>query len=153
MRGRCQSCHRAPQDEPHRGTNLPCGQCHQPAGWKPATFDHNRYFVLDRNHRLACVTCHTGQNYGRYTCYGCHKHTPARTRAAHEEEGMTIAFAAIAAPMANLANAEATAETMMIDRAQRASTRSPSLRSLAGLTITLSPLARPSCTSAKSSLM
>lgn len=88
MRGQCQACHRAPQDTQHQGFNLPCAQCHQPAGWKPATFDHSRYFPLDGDHRVACVTCHTGQNYRRYTCYGCHEHEQARIKAEHEEEGI-----------------------------------------------------------------
>ncbi|WOF44994.1 hypothetical protein KNJ79_09015 [Sphingopyxis indica] len=88
MRGQCQACHRAPQDMLHQGFNLPCAQCHQSTGWEPATFDHSRYFLLDDDHRVACVTCHTGQNYRRYTCYGCHEHASARIRAEHEEEGI-----------------------------------------------------------------
>jgi len=88
LRDKCQSCHRAPQDAQHRGIALPCAQCHQPAGWKPATFDHSRYFLLDGPHRTACITCHAGQNYQRYTCYGCHEHTPSRIKAEHEEEGI-----------------------------------------------------------------
>ncbi|WP_375195401.1 hypothetical protein [Sphingobium sp.] len=88
VRGQCQACHRAPQDVQHRGFNLPCAQCHQPAGWKPSTFDHSRYFLLDGDHRVACITCHKGRNYRRYTCYGCHVHQPARIRAEHEEEGI-----------------------------------------------------------------
>ena len=57
--------------------------------WKPATFDHARYFRLDRDHAVACATCHVGNDYARYTCYGCHEHTPARVRAEHAEEGIT----------------------------------------------------------------
>ena len=33
--------------------------CHRPSAWKPATFDHDKYFVLDRDHHATCETCHT----------------------------------------------------------------------------------------------
>ena len=56
--------------------------------WKPATFDHAKLFVLDSDHNAACVTCHTDNDYSRYTCYGCHEHTPAKVRAEHQEEGI-----------------------------------------------------------------
>ena len=88
-RARCQSCHTAPRNELHRGQNLPCGTCHQTTRWKPATFAHDRYFMLDRNHNTACTTCHLGGDYRRYTCYGCHEHQPAQILAKHREEGMT----------------------------------------------------------------
>ena len=35
------------------------------------------------------MTCHTGNDYSRYTCYGCHEHTPAKIRAEHQEEGIS----------------------------------------------------------------
>ncbi len=84
----CGSCHRAPDDTLHRQIVGNCGSCHTSKAWTPATFDHNKYFVLDRDHNASCVTCHTGNNYQRYTCYGCHEHTPANIRAEHEEEGI-----------------------------------------------------------------
>ena len=87
-RARCQSCHRAPGDDLHRGQNLPCANCHQPPRSKPATFVHDRYFRLDRDHNASCATCHPGGNYKRYTCYGCHEHDPARILAEHREEGI-----------------------------------------------------------------
>src|SRR3546814_6022446 len=43
-RANCQSCHMAPRDDLHRGQALACATCHQPGHWKPATFDHSRYF-------------------------------------------------------------------------------------------------------------
>lgn len=88
LRGQCQSCHRAPQDAQHRGIIPACAECHRTTGWKPSAFDHSRYFQLDGPHRVACVACHVGQNYRRYTCYGCHEHSPAGIRAEHEEEGI-----------------------------------------------------------------
>ncbi|MDP4301197.1 cytochrome c3 family protein [Leptothrix discophora] len=84
----CGSCHRAPEDRLHRKVGGDCGACHSQEAWKPATFEHDRHFVLDRDHDVACVTCHVGNDYARYTCYGCHEHTPANVRAEHEEEGI-----------------------------------------------------------------
>jgi hypothetical protein len=65
-----------------------CAQCHSAQGWKPATFDHERLFALDGDHNARCETCHVNNDYSRYTCYGCHEHTPANVRAEHEEEGI-----------------------------------------------------------------
>ncbi|TNE34404.1 MAG: class III cytochrome C family protein [Alphaproteobacteria bacterium] len=88
MRGQCQACHVAPRDAQHQGKILPCAECHQNKAWKPSTFDHDRYFRLDRHHRVACVTCHLGGQYQRYTCYGCHAHREDRIVAEHREEGI-----------------------------------------------------------------
>lgn len=87
-RANCQSCHTAPRDEMHRGQTLGCSTCHQPVHWKPATFDHSRYFLLDRDHNAACTTCHLGGRYEQYTCYGCHEHQQAKIIAEHREEGI-----------------------------------------------------------------
>lgn len=88
MRDQCQACHVAPHDAQHQGKIPPCAQCHQSTAWKPSTFDHDRYFRLDGNHRVACVTCHVGGNYQRYTCYGCHEHRQDRIIAKHLDEGI-----------------------------------------------------------------
>jgi hypothetical protein len=85
---RCESCHKAPSDDFHRQITAACTQCHSPQRWKPSTFEHARYFVLDRNHNTTCATCHTNNDFTRYTCFGCHEHTPANIRAKHEEEGI-----------------------------------------------------------------
>jgi hypothetical protein len=87
-RGRCESCHKAPADTLHRQMTGNCAQCHTLQAWKPANFDHNKYFALDKDHNASCETCHTGNNYSRYTCYGCHEHTPANIQAKHREEGV-----------------------------------------------------------------
>lgn len=87
-REQCASCHAAPQDTLHRGLKGECGQCHQTEAWKPATFDHDKHFVLDRDHDASCVTCHQADDYSRYTCYGCHEHTPAKVRREHVKEGI-----------------------------------------------------------------
>ncbi|MDH4234266.1 MAG: class III cytochrome C family protein [Gallionella sp.] len=84
----CQTCHKAPADSLHRQITGNCGQCHNQNKWTPATFDHGKYFELDRDHNASCITCHTGNNYSRYTCYGCHEHTPSSIRREHIEEGI-----------------------------------------------------------------
>jgi hypothetical protein len=87
-RDRCGSCHTAPDDELHRNLSVNCGQCHTQQRWKPATFEHDGFFVLDRDHKAACTTCHIDGDYGRYTCYGCHAHRQDAIRAEHLEEGI-----------------------------------------------------------------
>lgn len=85
---RCEGCHRAPGDTLHEGISGGCGSCHAQERWEPATFDHDKHFRLDHDHRGACTTCHVGNDYKRYTCYGCHEHSPDGIRAEHLEEGI-----------------------------------------------------------------
>lgn len=89
---RCISCHRTekPNDNLHlNAATASCGACHGTKQWKPATFDHNRYFPLDRDHRASCRTCHPGPSgYKTYTCYNCHEHSPANIAGEHREEGI-----------------------------------------------------------------
>ena len=87
-RDRCGCCHTAPDDELHRNLGVNCGQCHSQQRWEPATFEHDGFFVLDRDHKAACTTCHIDGDYGRYTCYGCHAHRQDAVRAEHLEEGI-----------------------------------------------------------------
>jgi len=85
----CKACHRMPGDALHRKIEAGnCKQCHSQERWKPASFEHAKLFVLDRDHDSACVTCHLGHDYSRYSCYGCHEHSEAKVRAEHEEEGI-----------------------------------------------------------------
>lgn len=86
--GQCTTCHKAPDDALHRQLADGCQQCHNQNKWTPATFDHTRFFVLDRNHNTRCATCHTQNSYQGYTCYGCHEHTPEKIRREHIEEGI-----------------------------------------------------------------
>ena len=88
VRGNCVNCHAAPTNDLHRELNVSCNQCHTTEHWSPATFNHDRFFLLDRAHNTTCATCHTNNDFARYTCFGCHEHTPANIRAKHEEEGM-----------------------------------------------------------------
>jgi len=87
-RDQCASCHKVPTDNLHRQIKGNCKQCHSQDRWKPATFDHDRLFVLDGDHDTKCVTCHASDDYSRYTCYGCHEHRPEKVRAEHLEEGI-----------------------------------------------------------------
>ena len=84
----CVGCHTAPVDRNHTDPRAQCSGCHGQTAWKPATLDHSRYFVLDRDHNATCSTCHTEPDYKVYTCYGCHEHTPAKIRREHEGEGI-----------------------------------------------------------------
>jgi hypothetical protein len=84
----CEGCHQRPVDRLHQKVSGDCKTCHRQDAWKPATFDHSKSFVLDRDHKAECVTCHKGNDYRAYTCYGCHEHTPANIRAEHVKEGI-----------------------------------------------------------------
>ncbi|TXH03079.1 MAG: class III cytochrome C family protein [Nevskiaceae bacterium] len=88
VRQRCESCHAKPKDDLHGQISGSCAQCHSQSGWKPATFDHDRYFPLTGEHQAPCATCHVANNFRSYTCYGCHEHSPERIRAEHAEEGI-----------------------------------------------------------------
>jgi hypothetical protein len=89
IRETCASCHTPPATAVHSGaTTATCTQCHSQERWKPATFDHTRFFVLDQDHNAACTTCHTTNNQREYTCYGCHEHTQANIQAKHRREGI-----------------------------------------------------------------
>ena len=87
-RDKCQTCHQAPKDSLHQKIDGNCTSCHQQSRWVPASFDHDRQFVLDRDHNTRCVTCHLRNDYSRYTCYGCHEHSQAKIRSEHIEEGI-----------------------------------------------------------------
>ena len=88
-REQCQSCHKSPTDSLHKQITGNCLQCHTQEKWTPATFDHNKFFVLDRDHNANCVTCHVRNDYSRFTCYGCHEHTPDNIRREHIKEGIS----------------------------------------------------------------
>ncbi|MBK8558026.1 MAG: hypothetical protein IPL65_20795 [Lewinellaceae bacterium] len=89
VRNNCVGCHEAPKDAFHSTVNNDCTKCHSTNKWVPSTFDHNAYFVLDGDHNAKCATCHVGNNYNTYTCYGCHEHTVSNILKEHREEGIT----------------------------------------------------------------
>lgn len=86
VRDQCQTCHTSPTDKLHQKVSGNCKQCHTQSAWKPATFDHDKSFVLDGDHNVDCVTCHVKNDYSRYTCYGCHEHTVQNVLAEHRKE-------------------------------------------------------------------
>ncbi|WP_456379882.1 cytochrome c3 family protein [Thiolapillus sp.] len=88
MARECSSCHASPDDSLHRKTKGECSSCHDAESWVPATFDHDQYFVFDRDHDTECATCHINDNYSTYTCYGCHEHSRSKIRGEHVEEGI-----------------------------------------------------------------
>jgi hypothetical protein len=72
----CAACHR--QDDPHNGRfGADCGSCHNPAGWKPAKFDHNLAdFKLEGQHtEVECTQCHIKDVFKGTpsTCFACHQ--------------------------------------------------------------------------------
>ena len=87
-REQCQNCHKSPADSLHQQITGNCKQCHTLDKWAPATFDHAKHFAFDRDHTTQCATCHVRNDYSRYTCYGCHEHTPEKIRREHIEEGI-----------------------------------------------------------------
>ncbi len=88
VRTQCATCHRAPATPLHVQAGKDCASCHNSTAWKPTSFDHSRFFALAGPHNVACATCHTGGNFARYTCFGCHEHQPDQIRARHVEEGI-----------------------------------------------------------------
>lgn len=87
-RDQCSSCHMAPSNALHKKLQVSCAQCHSSQAWKPATFEHNKLFVLDNDHNAPCAICHVANNFAKYTCYGCHEHTPANITRKHVKEGI-----------------------------------------------------------------
>ena len=88
---RCVACHAdvRPSDVLHRQAGEDCATCHATQAWKPATFEHEKYFRFDRHHPAdPCQSCHP-ETLDRYTCYGCHEHTPQGIAGEHREEGIT----------------------------------------------------------------
>jgi hypothetical protein len=85
----CYGCH-ANSDKHNGAFGKQCGQCHSTDTWANARFDHT-VFPLDHgsNEQLAtCQTCHP-TDVTTYTCFGCHRHTPANVVNGHE--GRTLA--------------------------------------------------------------
>lgn len=89
IREQCETCHAAPSDKLHARIDGGCAHCHVDSQWKPASFDHDKYFKLDRHHDKACDRCHVDNDFTRYTCFGCHAHERDDVLAEHREEGIT----------------------------------------------------------------
>jgi len=88
-RNACVSCHAQPKNQLHNQVTTSCVSCHTTTKWKPSTFNHDKYFILDKDHNTNCATCHQTTDYKTYTCYGCHEHTLSNIRSEHLEEGIS----------------------------------------------------------------
>ncbi len=89
--GSCAPCHaqQKPANALHAALSGNCTPCHTTKAWKPATFDHEKYFRFDRNHPARCAGCHLSKaSLKEYTCTGCHEHALDRMVAKHREEGI-----------------------------------------------------------------
>lgn len=84
----CMDCHKGPKDELHLGVSGSCGDCHTTKGWKPSTYNHEKYFFLDRDHKVSCNKCHDTGSYKKYTCMNCHEHSGGKIDREHSEEGI-----------------------------------------------------------------
>ncbi|WP_193771113.1 cytochrome c3 family protein [Candidatus Magnetaquicoccus inordinatus] len=87
-RMQCISCHQRPNDQIHRPLSAQCDRCHSFRNWQTATFEHDKYFSFDKDHHVQCAVCHTGEDYKKYTCYGCHKHSTEKIRKKHLKKGI-----------------------------------------------------------------
>lgn len=88
-RKNCASCHQSPKDKIHSISTTNCISCHSQDKWKPSTFNHAKYFQLDKDHNVSCTNCHKTNDFKEYTCFGCHQHTMANIRSEHLDEGIT----------------------------------------------------------------
>lgn len=91
---KCLDCHsgegdKVPKDDMHEmGAIGSCGDCHGTKAWKPSTYNHDKYFFLDKDHKVTCVKCHDTRSYKKYTCMNCHEHSSRGIIAEHREEGI-----------------------------------------------------------------
>ena len=82
----CYACHQ--KDDKHQGVlGQTCGECHNTAGWTPATYTRPHTFPLSHGvsrgaAATPCSTCHP-TSLLQYTCYGCHAHTVANILSRH----------------------------------------------------------------------
>jgi hypothetical protein len=87
LRPQCLTCHATdrPADALHANPTGTCSACHSSERWKPASFEHARYFRFDSHHPSRCRDCHQLPDYRVYTCYSCHEHTPAKMAEEHRK--------------------------------------------------------------------
>ncbi|MGD2070227.1 MAG: hypothetical protein PVI57_16245, partial [Gemmatimonadota bacterium] len=87
------ACHQADYDGEHAGSGFPttCRDCHTPATWDDATFDHDaQFFPIYRGTHQGtwsdCGQCHTTSgDFGVFTCLTCHSRS--ETDPDHDEVG------------------------------------------------------------------
>jgi len=88
VRAACGDCHHRPSDNVHQDVAGQCLDCHTQDKWKPAKFDHSKFFELNSRHNAACATCHQDKDFKKYTCYGCHEHSRDAMAAIHRRKGV-----------------------------------------------------------------
>lgn len=71
----CVACH--VEDDPHSlMLGAECADCHTPADWKPATFDHAQtgYLLTGKHQQVACADCHVDDIFAGTPrdCVSCH---------------------------------------------------------------------------------
>jgi hypothetical protein len=88
VREACANCHGKPSDGIHQGVAGQCRDCHSQEKWKPAKFDHSRFFELDSRHNVTCTTCHPDKDFKKYTCFGCHEHSRDAVLRSHRRQGL-----------------------------------------------------------------
>jgi hypothetical protein len=90
----CVACHRDDYDRTtnpdHRASGFPtgCDACHTTNAWRPASFDHDRFFPIDsgRHRGIDCATCHTNPgNFRVFSCTNCHEHRQSEMDEEHED--------------------------------------------------------------------
>ncbi|MDH4099550.1 MAG: cytochrome c3 family protein [Nitrospirota bacterium] len=85
---RCVDCHIGPKDKLHVAAQGSCADCHGTKAWKPSTYNHDKYFFLDKDHMVSCNKCHDTGSYKKYTCLNCHEHSTRGIISEHREEGI-----------------------------------------------------------------
>lgn len=70
----CESCHKIP-DNHASGIVKDCNLCHNLSGWKPATFDHSKFPLIEKHQSLKCDVCHPDGIYQGTAaeCVNCHE--------------------------------------------------------------------------------
>jgi hypothetical protein len=88
----CAVCHspQKPTNAIHTTVTAECSRCHGTTGWKPATYDHDKLFMFDKNHPPKCADCHQpGTSLKDYTCTNCHEHSLDKMMRKHRDEGIS----------------------------------------------------------------
>jgi hypothetical protein len=72
----CYACHQ--KDDAHDGQfGTDCAQCHTPADWQKATFDHSQtaFPLVGKHADVACAQCHVDNVFQGtpQDCYACHQ--------------------------------------------------------------------------------
>ena len=90
----CVACHGDDFDRTsnpnHRATGFPttCQDCHGTSDWRPATFDHDRFFPIASGPHggIPCGTCHVDPNrFSVFECTNCHEHRRSEMDDEHDD--------------------------------------------------------------------